>query len=368
MCKISGPLGKWKRFAGSKHLRSIATYSLGDRYIKANVVFQSSGFSPLFALHRLLFITNSSQPLSRNPHFNRKAGVTSQFSGSHEGPHTNKVAPVFLVSQNAIRSWHKSSSSISSWSAIRLSRILWKGKKSSQGWWGMRRWNSVGRRLGGIADTEKVSTGVLKIEIASSSCIHSIVMPIKRVFSVTARCIFSLERERRWSMSGELRMKLSRARDSNWRIIEYTCGGAIVQVNPVSSRSIWIGVELDGTTTASLLWGCPLSSVFLFWCRIPNHVSGYDIMRLEEGESVRYVLWLRRFCNFLRSVRSITPVQSSCGFRIAACCDIWISSIRLLSGAIFDDMENGCAGRSWRRPALLKMQGAYAKPRYDWLI
>ncbi|KUM57668.1 hypothetical protein ACN42_g9511 [Penicillium freii] len=89
-------------------------------------------------------------------------------------------------------------------------------------------------------------------------------------------------------------------------------------------------------------------------------------MRSVGGGSVRYFLWLRRFCNFLRSVRSTVPVQSSSGFRIAACCDIRISSIRWLSGAIFDDMENGCARRSWRRHALLKMQGAYAKPKYDW--
>lgn len=79
----------------------------------------------------------------------------------------------------------------------------------------MRCWDSVGRRLGGIADTEKLGIGVLKMEIASSSCIHSIVIPIERVFSMIARWIFSLGRERRWSMSGELRMKLSRAKDSN---------------------------------------------------------------------------------------------------------------------------------------------------------
>lgn len=132
--------------------------------------------------------------------------MTSQLRGSHESPQTTNVACVFFVSQNAIRSWHRSSSSNKCSAAIRMSRIRGNGKKSSHGWCGILRWMSVGRRLAGIVSILKVGvTGEyrLKMDIVSSQQVQSAVMPMARMLVCMALCTFNRVRLTRWSICGE---------------------------------------------------------------------------------------------------------------------------------------------------------------------
>lgn len=131
----------------------------------------------------------SSHPLKIHRHFSTKSSVTSQLLGSHGSPH--RIMPPFPdgASASPTMSRHSASSSQSSPALIRLSRILGRGKKSSQGWCTVVSCVSVGlKKYGTFHALVTLYTGsVPKGDTQSSSHIIGIVIPNVFMFSIKPR-------------------------------------------------------------------------------------------------------------------------------------------------------------------------------------
>src|SRR4051812_19423622 len=84
-------------------------------------------------------------------HFFKNPSLTSQLDGSDGSPQTTRpdLSSLLGTMQNSTRSKQSSESSKSSPARRMLFRIVGKGKRSSQGWWGTMRWRTVGRSAGG---------------------------------------------------------------------------------------------------------------------------------------------------------------------------------------------------------------------------
>jgi hypothetical protein len=161
--------------------------------------------SSRFSRHRFVDSINCWHPRSTQPHLPRNSSVASQFIGSQGCPHTNNMAPVLRVSQQAMRSRQSSRSSKEPLAIIRLSLSLGNGRTSNQGWCFVVHWMNVGRRLEGrasLASNEREGPLELNIESVLLSLTHSIVMAIAAMLSLTARWILSLLRVIRWSTLG----------------------------------------------------------------------------------------------------------------------------------------------------------------------
>lgn len=188
------------------------------------------GLSPRLFLQALVDRKRSQQSWRIQPQFRKKVSVISHPLGSQGSFHTMRPVSPFASAECLgatldtllpHKSWQSLMSSIKSPARMRLSRSLGMGIKSSQGWWGTKRWISVGCRAGGKAAPFKwESLGLAPLNMDSESSSNwAGIYPRTSKLECSARIIFNLVNPSRSSAEGDPKVNSRCTRSSSWGTI-----------------------------------------------------------------------------------------------------------------------------------------------------